>query len=323
MKPIVLVTQLQWEKAEAVFRAADDLDCRPAPEEEAELAFAVATAGARAAIVGVRRYAGPLYEAMGRRAPAMLARFGVGHDGIDKALARRHGIAVTNAPGVLETSVAEHALWLIGALARKIPQLHAAVRRGEWAAAAGIELSGKTLGVLGYGAIGRRLAAMAAGALGMRVVACDRFLPAAPRADGIRLTTSAEEMFEASDVVSVHLSAGPDTDRFVNERRLARLQPGALLVNTARGSVVDEAALYDALVSGRLGGAALDVFENEPYRPADPPRDLRTLPNVILTPHVGSNTSDCNRRIAAAALDNVRAFFAGRLDRMTRVDGSG
>jgi len=133
-------------------------------------------------------------------------------------------------------------------------------------------------------------------------------------------TTDADAVFRESDVISIHLPAQADTRGFVDVRRLALLKPAAWLINTSRGSVADEAALYDALRSGRLAGAGLDVFHAEPYVPLAPDKDLRQLDNVVLTPHVGSNTHAANRRMAEASLANVRAFFAGRLDELTRVD---
>ena len=116
--------------------------------------------------------------------------------------------------------------------------------------------------------------------------------------------------------VSLHIGATPENARFVNRERLSLLRQDAWLINTARGAVVDERALYDALKDGRIGGAALDVFEVEPYEALDPARDLRTLPNVILTPHVGSNTPDANRRMGEAALRNIELAEAGEFDRM-------
>ena len=140
-------------------------------------------------------------------------------------------------------------------------------------------------------------------------------------ADGAeRFTTDPEELFRASDIVSVHLPATASTQRFINAARLAWLKPGAMLVNTARGAVLDEEALYDALVSSRLAGAALDVFEREPYVPVHPDKDLRQLENVVLTPHIGSNTREANQRMAKSALENVRCFVDGKLDRLARVD---
>jgi lactate dehydrogenase-like 2-hydroxyacid dehydrogenase len=322
MKPVVLVTRPEFEKAEAVFRAADDLDCLPVSADEAECARVVAEHKPRALVVGPAAYAGPLYAALANPSGALIARFGVGHDGIDKPLARQHGIVVTNTPGVLDASVAEHTLWLIGCLARHIPAADAHVRTGAFAGVTGIELGGKTLGILGPGNIGRRVAAAAHFGFGMRVMAWSRRPQATdPARDGIDAwAATPEELFRACDILSVHLRSDATTRHFVNAERLAWLRPTALLVNTARGAVLDEAALFDALAGGRLAGAALDVFEYEPYRPVASDKDLRTLRHVVLTPHVGSNTREANHRMAAAALENVRHFLAGKLEQLTRVD---
>lgn len=325
--PIVLVTEKEYRKGEAVFRAAQGVRCEAAPEDEAGLAAAVAARGARAVIVGVAPYRGPLYEALAADGSGLIARFGVGHDGIDKALARARGIAVTNTPGALDASVAEHAIWLMGALARRVADLHRKVIDGGFAGAGGVEVCGRTLGVLGFGAIGRRVASIATRGFGMRVIACDQLPPermAGPLAGagGGEYTTDVRAMFGAADFVSVHLPSIPETRRFLGAERLAWLRPEAMLINTARGALMDETALFDALAADRLAGAALDVFETEPYVPADPARDLRTLPNVVLTPHVGSNTAEANRRMAVAALGNAQRFLAGDLSRLDRVDAA-
>jgi phosphoglycerate dehydrogenase-like enzyme len=129
-----------------------------------------------------------------------------------------------------------------------------------------------------------------------------------------------ERILGQADVVSLHLPATPQTRRLLDAGWLRQMKAGALLINTARGAVLDEAALFDALEERRLGGAALDVFEQEPYRPVAPDKDLRTLENVVLTPHIGSNTREANQRMAVASLQNVRHFLAGRQERLTRVD---
>ncbi len=318
----ILVTEPEFLKAEEIFRQAGDVHCEPASPDENALAELVVKRGARAVIVGVAPYRGPLYEALGKQGGALIARFGVGHDNIDKALARQHGIVVTNTPGVLDESVAELTIWLMGCLARRIARLDAGVRAGEFAGQTGAELHGKTLGILGLGNIGRRVAAMAHFGFGMKLVACGCRATAERLAEcGIAFySDDAEEVFRQSDILSVHLRSDASTRHFINAERLAWLKPGALLINTARGAVLDEAALFEALVGRRLAGAALDVFEHEPYQPVQPDKDLRQLENVVLTPHIGSNTREANERMAAASLGNVRNFFAGRLDRLSRVD---
>lgn len=326
MKETILITEPEFRKGELIFRAAQDLQCEAAPAEESALAEKVESQSVRAIITGVAPYRGPLYEILGKRNGAIIARFGVGHDNVDKSLARRHGIIVTNTPGVLDVSVAEIALWMMGCLARKISRLEARVRAGGFGGESGVELRGKTLGVLGFGAIGRRVAAMAHFGFGMKVIACDQIPPErmteAVAACGVECyTTSPEELLRQADFVSVHLPAVLETQKFVNAMRLGWMKPGAMLVNTARGSILDEEALYDALASGQIAGAALDVFEREPYLPAHPDKDLRKLENIVLTPHVGSNTAEANQRMAEASLENVRCFLAGKLDRLTRVGG--
>lgn len=330
---IVLVTEPEFRKGEAVFGRAGGIRFEAAPAEEASLAQRVRQAGARAVVVGVEPYAGPLYEALGNSAGGLIARFGVGHDNVSKPLARQSGIRVTNTPGALDVSVAEHAMWLMGCLARRVNRTEAAFRAGRFAGETGIELGGRTLGILGFGKIGRRVAAIAHFGFGMRVVAADS-LGASEVAsrEGRSIeevlaecgteeyTTDVEAAFRGVDILSVHLPVTPATTRFVNAGRLSWMRRGALVVNTARGAVLDEGALYDALAEGVLGGAALDVFENEPYRPVDPEKDLRLLPNVVLTPHVGSNTVEANRRMAEACVENVRCFLSGSFDLLSLVE---
>ena len=337
MADCVLVTQLEFEKAKSTFEAERRWSVWPAPADEARLAEAVRSRGCRAVIVGVERYKGPLYEALEEVAGAggaIIARFGVGYDTIDGSLARQHHVIVTNTPGVLTESVAEHALWLMGALARHLVQLDAAMRRGSFAPLPGTELQGKTLTVMGFGQIGRRVAAMSHFGPGMVVVAEDE-RPLADQAgqEGLTerdflakygastYTTDPEEALRAADVVSIHMAVTPKTQGFFNARRLAEMKPGALLVNTARGALIDEDALYDALAGGHLGGAALDVYAEEPYQPPRPGKDLRALPNTLLTPHVASDTREANARMAQVALGNIERFFARRFSELNWVAG--
>ena len=307
----VSVTETEYRKSQGIFAAARSrgLNCIPAPEDEAELAKAIRSTGASHAIVGIKRYTGPLYAALPRG--SVLARFGVGHDGIDKSQATAAGLLVTNTPGALDDSVAELTLALILAAARHIPAVTQATRAGGWSPMLGTELHGRALTVIGCGAIGCRVARIASRGFGMRVIGVRT-----RDADNQRL--QAEFGFESivkdfatavagADFVSLHVPGTPATYHLLNAERLAMLAPGAWLINTARGSVVDEAALYDALAGGRLAGAALDVCEREPYAPADPARDLRKLPNVIMTPHVGSSTRQACDRMAEQALANIAA----------------
>lgn len=327
MGEIVLVTEKEFLKGEQVFRAVKECSFQPAPAAERVLATAVAAKRSRVVVVGVERYTGQLYEALGKMGGwrgALIARFGVGHDGINKSLARKNNIVVTNTPGVLDISVAEHTIWLMGCLARNISAMEARFRSGEFTSQTGRELNGKLLGIIGLGGIGRRVAAIAHFGLGMRVIAAGRRpqdrLGATLSELGVeRYTNDPDTVFRQADIVSIHLPSNAQTRHFVNAQRLALMKPDAMLINTARGAVLDEGALYDALASGRLAGAALDVYENEPYEPVSPKKDLRTLNNVVLTPHIGSNTIEANERMALACVANVLAFLSGRMDEMTTV----
>jgi lactate dehydrogenase-like 2-hydroxyacid dehydrogenase len=335
MKESVLVTEKEYAKAEPVFRAAADLNIQPAPAAEDTLAAAVLQCQARAVILGVEPYIGPLYRALkeaGHGRGALIARFGVGHDSVDKKQARENGIFVCNTPGVLDVSVAEYAFWLMGCLSRRICVLEARMRSGDFRGEVGTELCGKRLGILGFGGVGRKVAQIGHFGFGMEVWAVGRQRPEELEARerrslgeirrdyGLARYTADTDLLGECDYVSVHLPATLATRHFINAERIALLKPSAVLINTARGVVVDEAALYDALVAKRIAGAALDVFENEPYRPGVPGKDLRTLANVVLTPHMSSNTREANERMAEACLANVRHFFAGNTAQMTRVD---
>jgi phosphoglycerate dehydrogenase-like enzyme len=284
------------------------------------LARAIVEHGARYVVVGSVKYEGALYDTLPRG--GVIARFGVGHDAIDKKKATQAGLLCTNTPSVLDQSVAEHAVLLMLAAARRLPALAAEMRQSTWAlGSAGIELCGKTLAIIGSGRIGQATARIAVRGFGMRAIGCRRRAAAADETgDCAHVTTDFAAAVRDADFVSLHINAEPSNLRFLNQGRLSMIPRRAWLINTARGAVVDEQALYDALAGGRLAGAALDVFEREPYVPADPARDLRTLPNVILTPHVGSHTSEANAGMASRALQNVRRAEAGDFGGMDLVN---
>jgi phosphoglycerate dehydrogenase-like enzyme len=299
---IVLVTEPEFRRAPDVFASVDAVRCTAVPGDELALARAVVSHGARYVIVGSVRYSSELYNALPRG--GVIARFGVGHDGIDKQQATRSGLLCTNTPGVLDESVAEHAVLLMLAAARHLPALVAGMRNGTWAlGSAGAELRGKTLAVIGGGRIGQATARIASQGFGMRVIGFLRKPGAAGPFDSV--TTEYADAVRDADYVSLHITGDPANRQFLNGARLSMIPARAWLINTARGVVVDERDLYDALAAGRLAGAALDVFDREPYVPADPQRDLRTLANVMLTPHVGSHTREANRLMAARALQNI------------------
>ena len=316
----VAVTELEFRKAEALFAraAAEDCDCICVPAEEAALAEAIRAREIRHAIIGVERYTGRLYQTL--RKGGVIARFGVGHDGVDKAQATAHGLLCTNTPGALDDSVAEHTINLLFAAARHTVAQAAGLRAGSWSPQMGAELNGKTLAIIGCGAIGRRVAQIAARGLGMKVVGCEVADVDVNRMHQEFGVAAVVKDFAAAvsgvDVVSLHIPSLPETRHFLNRERLGLLGAGGWIVNTARGALVDEAALFDALAGGRLAGAALDVFEREPYEPAVPGKDLRTLANVIMTPHISSSTREACNRMAERALRNIRLAEAGKYDEM-------
>jgi phosphoglycerate dehydrogenase-like enzyme len=317
---IVLVTETEFRRAPQVFEAADGLRCVSVVGEEDALARAIVEHGARYVVVGSVKYQSALYETLPRG--GVIARFGVGHDGIDKQRATQAGILCTNTPSVLDASVAEHAVLLMLAAARRLPALTAEMRHGTWALGpSGSELHGKTLAIVGSGRIGQATARIAVRGFGMRAIGFRRNPARTGEAsDCAFVTTDFADAVRDADYVSLHINAEPANVHFLNRERLSLLPERAWLVNTARGAVVDEQALYDALATQRLAGAALDVFDREPYVPTDAARDLRTLPNVVLTPHVGSHTHEANRGMATRALDNVRRAAAGDLAGMDLVN---
>ncbi len=234
----------------------------------------------------------------------LLSLWGTGTDNVDLAAAARHGVTVTNTPGVASTSIAEHTLALLLAVARRIPHLDGRVRAGEWPRGQMIQLHGKTLGVIGLGAIGRKFARLGEG-IGMRSIAWTMHPDPALGFTLVEL----DDLLRSSDVVSLHLRLSDQTRGFLGRRELGLLKPSAIFINTARGAIVDEAALIEALAAGKLAGAGLDVFETEPL-PAGHP--LTRLENVVLTPHLAGVTVEALEAGLQMSLDNIRDFLAGR-----------
>jgi len=309
--PTVIVTEPEFKRAPEVFTSSPDMTFVTAPHTEAELSAAIRKERAGHVVLGPMPYTGRLYEAVPRG--GVLARYGVGHDGIDKGRATGAGLLCTNTPGVLHQSVAELTMLLILAAARHLTAVGGAMRAGRWAPETGVELHGKTLAIVGCGTIGRAAARIASAGFGMRTIGVRRSA-GARNAGGQEFHATTDDYAGAvrdADYVSLHIPALPENVQFLNRDRLALLPPRAWLINTARGTVVDEAALYDVVAEKRIAGAALDVYVNEPYVPVNPGRDLRTLSDVILLPHVGSNTADANRRMAERALANIRLAEAG------------
>ncbi len=237
----------------------------------------------------------------------VIARYGVGVDGVDLAAAKGKGITVTNTPNANSVSVAELALGLILALARQIPLASAATRQGQWPRLAGVSLQGKTVGILGLGAIGKQLALRLAG-FDCAVLAYDPYPDEAFAHDHRVTLLPREEVAARADFLSLHLPLLPETRQMVNEGFLAGMKRGAFLVNTSRGEVVDEDALCRAIQSGQVGGAGLDAFCAEP---PDPQHPLLGLPQVIATPHLGAQTDGATNTMGWMAFNDCLAVLRG------------
>lgn len=241
----------------------------------------------------------------------VIARYGAGVDRIDLAAAAARGIVVTNTPAANAAAVAELTIGLLVALARRIPALDRETRAGGWPRASGAALEGKTIGLVGFGAIGRRVARRLQG-WECTLLAYDPAVTAGdPEAAalGVRLLPLVA-LLAAGDFISLHAPAAPSTRGLVDAAFLAAMRPGAYLINTARGELVDEAALAAALHSGRLAGAALDAFAHEPPGLDHP---LFALPNVIATPHIGAHTDGAARAMGWGSVRDLLAVLAGKM----------
>lgn len=229
----------------------------------------------------------------------VIGRAGVGLDNVDKAAADAHGIKVVNTPAATSVSVAELALGMMLACARSIPQATQSLREGKWEKRTfkGFELYGKTLGLIGSGRIGTELAKRCV-AMGMTVMVLDPFIKECSYGTRCEM----DELLAKADFISLHVPKTPQTTHMINRETIAKMKKGVIIINCARGGIVDEAALYDALVSGHVRAAALDVFETEPLK------DYRlfSLPNVIGTPHIGAQTKEGQDRAGVQVAERVK-----------------
>jgi D-3-phosphoglycerate dehydrogenase len=238
----------------------------------------------------------------------VVGRAGVGVDNVDVETATRRGVVVLNAPGGNTVSTAEHAFSLLLCVARKISQADSSVRGGSWNRKdfEGVELCGKTLGVIGMGRIGSELSRRAI-AFGMRVVAYDPYLSAArARSLQVELTEELDELLGAADFISLHTPLTSETRHILDAARLGKTKPGVRIINCARGGLIDETALIQALQDRHVSAAALDVFETEPL-PNDSP--LRSAPNLVLTPHLGASTAEAQESVGIEIAQSVRAVL--------------
>ena len=236
----------------------------------------------------------------------LVSAWGTGTDHVDLAAAAERGVTITNTPGVSANSIAEHTLALLLAVARRIPQVDAATRSGAWPRGQSTELYGKTCGIIGLGAIGRRFAQIAAG-IGMRVIAWTMHPRTVPGIEMVEL----DDLYRTSDIVSIHLRLSDQTRGFIGARELGLMKKTAILINTARGAIVDEPALLEALGGGKIAGAGLDVFTTEPLPQGHP---ITALPNVVITPHCAGITPEALEAGIRMSVTNIWAFLDGRAE---------
>ena len=317
-RPIVVVTRRLPASVEA--KLGELFDARLSPDDRAldaaALQQAMRTADALLCTV-TDRLTAQVLSAEPRRV-RILANFGVGFNHVDVDAARKAGIVVTNTPDVLTDDTADLAVTLMLMVARRTGEGERHVRDGDWTGWAptqmlGTRVTGKTLGLIGLGRIGRAVAYRAVHGFGMRVL----FYDPTPvpedqvRALGAERRDSIEAVLRESDFVSLHCPAMPETYHLLNAERLGQMKPGAFLINTSRGDVVDESALAEALCARTIAGAALDVFEREPsVTPA-----LLGMDNVVLLPHLGSATLETRVAMGERAIENLAAFFRGETPR--------
>ena len=238
----------------------------------------------------------------------IICKHGVGLDNIHLNKAKELGIAVCNAPGTNSNAVADLALGLMLSVSRKISHSAGLVRQGVWKSHIGEDVCGKTLGLLGFGAIAKGVARRARG-FGMKILAYDPYVAQVPEefAGWVELC-SMDDVISSCDFLSVHIPLTPETKNIISTEALAKMKKGAYVINTARGGIVDEKALYDALVSGHLNGAAMDVVESEPMT-ADHP--LLSLDNVVVTPHIGMYSKEAINAVSLICAENVVACLSG------------
>jgi D-3-phosphoglycerate dehydrogenase len=301
-RDVVLVTGTDLaEQAVGLLAGFDIVYAGKAPDEEC----LVALCRQHEPVAIIVRY-GRITERVIDASPRLrvISKHGSGTDTIDKEAAAARGIAVKAAVGVNAAAVAEHAWALILACAKDVPTLDRRMHDGHWDKAThkSLELGGRTLGLVGLGAIGARTAAVGV-AMGMRVIAHDPFATAAP--EGVELLPLAD-VIAGADVLSLHCPLTRDNANMLNAATLATMRPGAIVVNTARGGLIDEAALADALKSGALRAAGLDSFQVEPFAAGHP---FTAIPNLILSPHIGGVTSDAYVGMGTVAARNVLAVL--------------
>jgi len=312
-RPSLLITRpLPAPVAEAA-RAlcAVDMRAKNSPLSEPEIAEALTRYDAILPTLGDRLTDAAFYTVANPKC-RLIANFGVGYNHIDVAAAEARGICVTNTPGAVTDATADIAITLILMVARRAGEGERLVRSGGWRGwhptqLLGQHIGGKTLGIVGMGRIGRAVARRAHFGFGMNVIFFNRSFVRDCTIPQARQVASLAELFSQSDVISVNVPGGAENHHLIDAKVLAMARPDSILVNTARGDVIDEDALINALESGALAGAGLDVYAHEPQVP----EALMRLENVTLLPHLGTNSLEVRTNMGLMALENIRSFFAG------------
>ncbi len=307
----VLVTATNYERLcqdglQLLRQHGCEVDMNPHSRPYAANELHQAAADADAVIASVEAWNEPAFQAAPR--VKVIARFGTGVDSVDFDAARRHGVVVTNTPGLNAPAVAEHAVGLLLSLMRSIPQLNQDAREGKWTRTIFSEIGGKTVGILGFGNIGQQFARVLSG-FNVNLVAYNRSpREAAARALNVTMRPL-EDVIRSSDILSIHLPNQPETRHLINAERIAHMKDGVIIINTARGPLVDEQAVREALISGKIAGLASDVFEQEPVT-ADYP--LFSCPNYICTPHSAGETYQNYAKTGLATAQAVIDVLEGR-----------
>ncbi|MDJ1016573.1 MAG: D-glycerate dehydrogenase [Paracoccaceae bacterium] len=311
--PSLLITRRLPEKVVAAARETFDVTIQDPPEPltPEEMVDALATYDAILPTLGDPLSADVLNQVSDPKTK-ILANFGVGYNHIDADVARAKGIAVTNTPGAVTDATADIGMTLILMTCRRAGQGERLVRSGKWTGwkptqLLGMHVTGKTLGIVGMGRIGKAVARRAALGFGMKVVFFNRSRVADPGVEAEQLP-SLHDVCRAADIIVVTVPATPDTHHIINAEALAAMRPNSILVNIARGDVVDEAALIAALQKKKIGGAGLDVYEHEPHVPDA----LIAMENVTLLPHLGTSALEVREAMGLMAVDNLKAWAEGR-----------
>ena len=309
-KPIVLVTAATVSDLaqNLLHEGGSDIAFMPNPVDEDALVAALSRPNVAAVLLrGSPPFTARVFAAA--RDLKIVAKHGAGVDSVDMASASRHGVAVMVAGGANADAVAEHALAMMLSLARELPRFDRDTRRGAWRDLNYFvrDFRVRTVGIVGYGQIGERTARLAQ-ACGAKVVIHTR--SKIPPPAGMELEPDLNRLLERADIVSLHCPLTEKTRGMIGAAQFARMKPGALLINTARGPVIDEPALVEALRSGRLAAAGLDTFAVEPPDPANP---LFALPNVLVTPHIAAATTDAMVRMGTIAANNIISYLRGEV----------